>query len=51
MTGNFASLLGHQRDCQGAGLAQGIDDELFSMIRVRRIQESRHGYGVDGRNI
>ena len=51
MTYNFASLLGYQRNRKGTGLAQGINDELFSVIRVRRIQERRHGYGLDGRNI
>jgi hypothetical protein len=47
----FSVLLGHERDGQGAGLAQGIDDELLVVIRVRCGQERRYGYGTNGRNI
>ena len=51
MTYDFASQLGDERDGQGTILAQGLNDEVFGMIRVRCIQERRHRYGVDGRNI
>lgn len=51
MPHHVAILLGHQRDAQGTRLAQGINDELFGVRRVRRAQERSGRNGVDGRYI
>ena len=51
MTYDFASQVGYERDGQGTIFAQGLNDEVLRVIRVRGIQERRHRYGVDGRNI
>jgi hypothetical protein len=46
-----AAPLGHERDGQGAGLPQGIDDELLGVRRAWRVQECSGRQRMDGRGV
>jgi hypothetical protein len=51
MANDCTRLLRHKGNAQGASLSQGIDDELLTVVRVRRVRERRNRQGVDGPDI
>jgi hypothetical protein len=51
MTYNLLALLGDERDGQGTGSTQGVDDVLLRVRRVRCIQECGSRYSMDSRSI